>query len=128
MPATSIKLVEIIAPVEPELVAIYVIVIHLNVIIEDVPRHIGSVKAMAPRVESRRPEVHPQRLRLVHMIDRSIVTMHAMPNFMSIDLPADVVGRPFHLIDMPIIFWVETMGIFVALDFVMTVPVDHIHG
>ena len=128
MPATGIEVVEIVAPVELEAVCCLIPVIHLDVVVEDVPGHICSAEAMTPRVKRRRPEVHPERLRLVHVIDSSVVDMHALPHLVPIDRPADVFRRPLHLVNVPVVFRVETFGVLVALYLANAVPVDHVHG
>ena len=86
MPSTRIESVEIVAPMELELMRLWIVVVHLDVVIENVPGHIGRVEAMAPTIERRRPEVHSKRLRLVHVANGCVVLMCTMSHFMPIDL------------------------------------------
>ena len=69
MPASRVKGIEIIPPVKFELVLVLIVFEDFNVIIEDIPGHISWVESLAPRVECRRPEVHPQRLGLPQEFD-----------------------------------------------------------
>ena len=48
MPATAVKSVEIIAPVELKLVDLLVISEHLNVIVEHIPWHIYWIETLTP--------------------------------------------------------------------------------
>ena len=48
VPALSVKSVEIIAPVELKFVRVMVVLEDLNVVVEDVPGHVGGVEALAP--------------------------------------------------------------------------------
>jgi len=66
VPATRVKGVEIVAPVELKLVCVLVVREHLNVVVKGEPGHVNWVKAVSPRVESGRPEVHSEGLSLVH--------------------------------------------------------------
>ena len=69
MPSTSVEGVEIVAPVEHELLGVRVPGVNLNVVVQQIPGHVGRVETVAPRVESRSPEVHSEGLRFVHMLD-----------------------------------------------------------
>ena len=48
MPATAVKSVEIIAPVELKLVDLLVVSEHLNVIVEHIPWHIDWIETLTP--------------------------------------------------------------------------------
>jgi len=66
VPAARIKCVEIVFPVGFKLLCVLVVSEDLNIVIKDVPRHVSWVETFAPGVESRCPEVHAQRLSLIH--------------------------------------------------------------
>ena len=70
MPSTAVKGVEIVPPVQLELVLVLVVDKHFDIIVQHVPRHVHWHKTFAPRLKSGRPEVHPDRLSLVHPSDR----------------------------------------------------------
>ena len=113
MPAARIEMVEIVTPVEPELVMVDIVVVHLDVVIENVPWHISGIEAMTPRIEGRSPEVHSEGLGLAHVVNGLLTIMRAMSDLVSIDLPADVVGGPLHLVDVPVVTRVEPVSVFV---------------
>lgn len=69
VPPSAVKGVEVIAPVEVKLVGVVVVGEDLNVVVKHVPRHVGWVEAFSPRVESGCPEVHAERLSLLHEVD-----------------------------------------------------------
>ena len=79
-------MVKIIAPVELELVMVLIVGEHLHVVVEDEPWHIMRIEAGTPRMESWRPEVHPQTLRLVHMLDSWVMEVY-VAHFMTIHRP-----------------------------------------
>ena len=113
MPAASIEIVEIVTPVEPELILVDIVVVHLDIVVEDVPWHISGVEAMSPRIEGRSPEVHSEGLGLAHVVNGLLAIMSAMSDLVPIDLPADVVGGPLHLVDVPVVARVEPVSVFV---------------
>ena len=75
-------MVKIIAPVELKLVVVLIVGEHLHIVVENEPWHIMWIEASAPRMESWRPEVHPETLRLVHTLDSRVMEVnvaHFMP-------------------------------------------------
>ena len=69
VPAAAVEGVEVVTPVELKLVEVLIVSEDLNVVVEYVPWHVDRVETLAPRVEGRSPEVHPQRLSLAHELD-----------------------------------------------------------
>jgi len=112
MPATAIEKVKVIAPVEHKFFFLGAPLVDLNVIEEQVPRHVSSIQSMAPRVESGSPEVHSEGLRLVK-VGYSGVSEVRVAHSVAIDGPADVLGGPLKLIDVPVVMRVEAMGVIV---------------
>jgi len=113
VPTTCIEGVKIIAPVESEFVRISVIVVHLNVVVENIPRHVSCIEIVPPGIKCGRPEVHSEGLGLVHVTDGGFMVLHAVAHFMAIDLPAHVVGGPLHLVGVPVVLWVKPVGVLV---------------
>ena len=110
VPLAAVEVVEIVAPVELELVVDVVVSEHLHVVVQDVPRHINWIETSAPGVESGRPEVHSQSLRLVQMAHSRVMQVK-MAHLVAIDGPRDVVRGPLHLVDVPLVMWVEQMRV-----------------
>ena len=69
VPAARVKSVEVVAPLELKVLRLLVVRVDLHVIIQHVPWHIDRVKAGTPGVEGGRPEVHPDCLSLVDVVD-----------------------------------------------------------
>ena len=127
VPPFGVEFVEIVAPVQVELVRLLVVGVHLDVVVKDVPGHVLGVEAVAPGVERRCPEVHPEGLLLGHMLDGGILSRD-VAHFVAIDGPADVVRSPLHGVGVPLIVWVEVVGILVGLVLVHAITVDDVHG
>ena len=127
VPTLGIELVEIVAPVQMEFIVILIPGEDLNVVVEDEPWHVSWVEALAPRVEGGRPEVHPKRLLLVHILEGGIVFPLENTNLLVIDGPADVSWRPLHRVCVPIIAWVEIMCVGVRLTLVVSIAPDSVH-
>ena len=127
MPPCLVELVEVIPPIELELITIDIILIHLDVVVEDVPGHICGVEACTPAMEGRSPEVHPQRLRLVHELDRLTIVWGHMTLLNTIDAERDVLGGPSHLVGVPIVGDRDILGVPVLLGLVVPVAVDGVH-
>ena len=64
MPSTAIEGLEIVSPLEFELIAVFVESKYFDVVVHYKPGHAGWIKAFAPRMEGWCPEVHSQRLGL----------------------------------------------------------------
>jgi len=64
MPSTAIEGLEVVSPLEFELIAVLIKSEYFDIVVHYKPGHAGWIEAFAPRVESRCPEVHSQRLRL----------------------------------------------------------------
>ena len=126
MPAAAVERVEVIAPVELEFVQFLVVGEDLNVIVQDVPGHVRWVKTRTPGVESGGPEVHADGLCLVHEANGLGRVCGKVADLVSIDAEADVVGSPLEFVDMEIVMRVETVGVVVILELVVSVSVDHI--
>ena len=69
VPTVSVEIIEIVPPVEFKLIKLLVIGEHLHVVVEKEPRHVNWVEVLAPWVVRGSPEVHSQRLGLVHKFD-----------------------------------------------------------
>ena len=76
-------------------------------------------------MESRRPEVHPNRLCFVHVIDSLDARGGQMADLMSINREGDVVWSPLHLISMPVIMWNEMTGIVMVFQLIVTISENH---
>ena len=111
---------------EVELIGLFIPDVDFDVIVKHVPRHVCRVKIVAPGVERGRPEVHAERLRLMHV--RNGVGTVSVTHFMTVDRPADIIRSPFHGVGVPFVMGVETMGIFVRFDLIaLAIAVDHVH-
>jgi len=77
-------------------------------------------------VEGGRPEVHAQRLLLVHVSHRGVVGGD-VANLVTIDGPADVIRRPLHGVGVPVVARVEPMRVLVRLVLLMAVAVNDVH-
>ena len=127
MPASAVEFIKVIAPMELELVSLAVIVVDLDVVVENVPWHIGRIEVMTPGVKRRRPEVHPERLRLMHTLNCGVVLVGRMPDLMTVNGPAHIVWRPLHLVHVPVIFGIEPVGVLVRFNLVVAIAIDHVH-
>ena len=112
VPPVRVESVEVVPPVEVESISLAVVGEGLDVVVKDVPGHFGGIEALAPRLEGRRPEVHPQRRLLSHILHRGIVSGH-VAHLMPINTPADVLRGPLHGVSVPVGTWVKVVGILV---------------
>ena len=126
VPTTRIKVSEVVPPVEIEALVLTVPSVSFNVVVLDVPGHISSIQALPPRLKSRRPEVHHDRLTLFHVLNGGIGAIDP-PDFLVINRPSYIVGCPGHLIDMPVIAWIEPTHIVVSLTLRLVITVDNVH-
>ncbi len=127
VPATTVESVEVIAPVELELLVLGVPLMNLNVVVKGVPGHIERIQIFAPRMESGSPEVHAEGLRLVEVVNCSVLVPSGMSDLNSINDKSDISRCPFNLISVPVIERVEAMGVVMRLDLIFAVAVDHVH-
>ena len=72
VPSSTIKGVEVVTPLKIEFIVLFIIAVHLNIVVENVPGHVARIEAIAPRMESRCPEVHSERLGFVSEVDRIV--------------------------------------------------------
>lgn len=84
LPPVLVKLLEVISPFKLELILVIVIAVDLNVVKEDVPWHIVWGQIGAPSMESWRPEVHSQVLRLMHQLDSLVIVGFETPHLIAI--------------------------------------------
>ena len=101
-PAILVKLVEVVPPQEVKLVLLIVIAVHFHIVKKHVPGHIFHSQISAPCVESGRPEVHFQVLRLVHELDCLVIISVEITHLVTIQGKSDIVGRPLDLVGMPV--------------------------
>ena len=127
VPPFCVESDEVIPPVEIEPISLSVISECLDIVVLDLPWHVSCIEALAPRVESWRPEVHHDGLALVQVLDRWIFSLDAA-HLRIVDGPGDVVWRPGHLVDVPLVLRVEAILVLVGLVLGLTVTVDDIHG
>ena len=126
MPAATVESIEVVAPVELKLLLLLIILVNFDVIEEEVPWHVDGVEPSGPTMESRCPEVHPDRLSLVNVSNSLDAFSGQMTNFMIIDSEGDVVWRPLHRISVPVIVWVIVGRIVMVFVLIMTITVDHV--
>ena len=125
VPPFGVERIKIVAPVELEGFIVRVPGIGLNIVVLYEPWHVLSGEPFTPRFESGSPEVHHDGLTLLHEGDRGIVTLNTS-HLLVVDGPGDELRCPGHLVDMPVVFRVETAHIVMALLFMMTVAIDDI--
>ena len=128
VPAARVERIEVIAPVEFEFVFFLVVGKDLNIVVEHVPWHVNGVETSAPGVETWCPEVHSQGLSLVDEVDSLSRAFGEMADLLSINGEGDVFGRVLDFISVPVVMWVELMGVVVVLELVVTITVDHVGG
>ena len=58
MPSVGIKHIEVILPVKVETACLMVVCVSLDIVEEQVPWHVRSIQALAPRLKGWSPEVH----------------------------------------------------------------------
>ena len=133
-PPRAIKGAEVIPPMELKLIVRWIVIKHLHIVVKDVPWHINWVESDAPSVECGCPEVHPQRLRLIEVLNScTICRMFRMgeaymAHLVAVDNPRHVVRRPLHLVYMPIIPWVESFSLVVRLHLALkAISINHVH-
>ena len=73
MPPILIKLIKVISPVKLKLIQSFIPSKYFNEVVSDKPWHIFGIKSVTPCVIYRCPEVHPQGLGFVYILD-SIMT------------------------------------------------------
>ena len=125
MPATAIKGIEVVPPVQIKLIEQWIEHVGLNIVILAVPRHIHWIETCVPWGERRSPEVHSERLGLVQSLDSWESVSFKMADLMSIDRVRNVVGSPLKGVCMPVIkinLWEEML----VLQFVLPVAVNKI--
>ena len=128
MPASAIECIEVIPPVEFELFQFRIIDISLNIIEEQIPWHVRCVKPGAPRLESRRPKVHSERLSLCDVLDSFDALGRKMADTVAINSERDILRSPLHSVNMPIVMRIEVLSIVVVFNFGMAIAKDHICG
>ena len=85
---------------EVKTASLSVVRLHLDIVILDVPRHVGVTEIVTPSRESWRPEIHHQVLRLgqeLH-VGGVLLTAHGL----TIEVPLDIGGGPLNHILVPI--------------------------
>ena len=78
-------------------------------------------------MEGGRPEIHAERLGLVHEVDSLITVGFQSTLLFIIDTEGDVVWRPCYLVSVE---FVSSLYVFILMIFrlVMSVTIDGIHG
>ena len=112
MPAVGVECIEVILPIEIESTSLVIISICLNIVVEQIPWHVLSIKTFSPRLKRWSPEVHHDGLRLVHVSDSWVSTLDSS-NFFMVKTPRDVMWGPLHLVDVPLVRWIEAAVIVV---------------
>ena len=126
VPSTTVEGIEVIAPMELKLVYVLIVREDLDVVVEDVPRHIYWIESSTPRVEGRSPEVHSERLGLFDEANCLSSVVGKMADFLSIDGKRDVVRGPLELVRVPVVTWIEVVRVVMVLQLVMAITVDHV--
>ena len=126
LPAVLVKPLEVISPLEIELILLIIVAVHLDIVKEHVPRHIFRSQVSAPRMESRGPKVHFQVLGLVHVLDCFVVVGVEISDLIAVHGESDIAGCPLDRISMPVTADGRTSCIGVVLDLVVAVTVDGI--
>ena len=126
VPSTTVEGIEVIAPMELKLVYVLIVREDLDVVVEDVPRHIYWIESGTPRVEGRSPEVHSERLGLFDEANCLSSVVGKMADFLSIDGERDVVRGPLELVRVPVVTWVKVVCVVMVLKLVMAITVDHV--
>ena len=127
VPPACVEGVEIIFPVELKSVGVEVVGVGLNIVEDAVPWHVNWVEPVSPGFESWGPEVHHQRLPLVHVSDSWVVACDSS-NLVAINAPSNEVRMPDHLVDVPVVEGIEVVGVVVRFVLLLSVTVDCVHG
>ena len=126
VPSMDIERVKVILPMEIKSVCRVIVCVRFNVVIDTVPWHVNWMESMSPRVKGWRPEVHHDRLALVHILNSWIFVCDSS-DFMAIKTPGNVIWMPDHLIDMPIIKWVKVLHIVMGFQLLLSISVNGVH-
>lgn len=126
VPAIRIEAIEIVPPMEFERFRIFVVSEHLHIVVEKVPRHINWFKTLPPCVVCGSPEVHSQRLSFFREVDGQRIVLIKVACLSAVNGERNVVGSPFHLVDVPFIVRVEMFLVFVLLLLLLAVSVYHV--
>ena len=110
VPPASVECVEVIFPVELKSVGVKVVGVSLNIVKDAIPWHINWMEPVSPSLKGWGPEVHHERLALVHVPNSGVFTVDP-PNFVAINAPRNEVRMPNHFVDVPIVKGVEVMHI-----------------
>ena len=126
VPFASIKRIEVILPVELEASGNAIEGVCFDKVELKLPWHVFWIETMTPGLESWSPEVHHDALRLVHVLSGGISVLDPS-NFSAIYAPGDVLGMPYHLIDVPVVGRLEVVEVIVALELGVAISVLSIH-
>ena len=85
LPPVLIKHVEVIPPVEVKAVSEWVVIVDLDPVDEEIPRHVNRLQTISPSVEFRGPEVHFEVLSFVHKVYGFMVFVRQSTNLLSVD-------------------------------------------
>ena len=126
MPSTAIKSVKVVSPVELKLVLVLIESEHFDIVIKNVPWHVYWVESLAPRVESRRPEVHSERLGLAKIFYGFMAISRQVAHLFTIDGEGDVFRGPLHLICVPVVMWVESLRVIMVFLLLMAIAINQV--
>ena len=126
LPAVLVKLLEVISPLEIELVRVLIVAVHFNIVKEHVPRHIFRRQVSAPSMESGRPEVHFQVLGLMHELYCFVFIGVEISYLVIVHEESDIVRRPLDCIGVPVIADRGTFHISMVLNLVVAVTINGI--
>lgn len=126
VPSVGVEGVEVILPVEIKSLSLGVVGVGLNVVVHHIPWHVLVIEAFAPRVEGWGPEVHHDRLTLVHVFDSWVLSSDSS-DLLSIERPGDVVWSPGHLVDVPLVLWIKAAVVVMGLALAVAISVDDVH-
>ena len=127
VPSVCIESVKIVTPVQVELIVSLIVGEDLNVVVHEIPGHIGSIQTLSPDMELRGPEVHPEGLLLTHALDYLAIV--DMPDFVAVNRPTDVVWGPLEDVCVPLIAWIKPMNVLMGLSFAIAIALkDYVSG
>ena len=77
-------------------------------------------------MESRRPEVHSERLGLVKIFYGFNAIGRQMAHLFTVDGEGDVVRGPLHLICVPVVTWIKLVRVIMVLLLLMAITVNQV--
>ena len=123
VPLLGVEMVEVVSPLQVEVLFLNIIVVHLNEVVLGVPGHLSVVEVVVPWRPHGSPEVHHELSG--HVEEVHILGTLGLAHELVVHEPAHVVRGPLDGVSEPVAAGVEASGVVVVLS---TISPDDVHG